>query len=611
MWRPLARRALLYRRTAPPRKLSVPFNLQVANRSPSFSVESASRFSFFSSGYHFHSNARFFSSNSAESHEELSSEPPVPEDGGTAGGLDFSGLNESGDFEVEDSIFDGAANIPDVSQGLGELYDGSVAGDEVLESVEEGVELVKENDAEKVEALLSLLQSYGVVCGSIEKQFEKMGLFLGDDLVLKVLKTPCVPGENLISFFRWISKHPSRYKLTSQVLNEFVGSICTQNERKEVYALWDLINEIGEKEKGVVNAVCLNQLITEFSRLGKGKAALEVFNKFEEFGCVPDADAYYFTIEALGNRSFYTWAWSVCEKMITANVTPDANRLGKIISYFSKGGMAKDAHMVYLYAKDKRVVLPRSCIDSVVTSLCRIEKTNKETYEEINKEGDRETMSLALDMLNEYSSEDRKYAIKPFSSVIKKLCWIEDFDGATKLLLEMIESGPPPGNAVFNCVINGLTKRENMEEALSLKKVMESRGLRPDIYTYCVIISGFARAGEMDEACKIFDEAKKTHKKLTPVVYHSLIRGYCRVEQFDKAVSLLMEMRQHGVQPKHDEYNKLIKSLCFKALDWETAEKLQEDMQANGIPLNGRTKALISAVRELQEGASTETGDSP
>ncbi|KAL1543784.1 pentatricopeptide repeat-containing protein, mitochondrial-like protein [Salvia divinorum] len=603
MWRPLARGALRYRRTAPPRQLHRPVSLQLANQPPSLIIESASRFSFFPSAYHFHQNPRFFSSSSAESGDDLPSESLISQASETTGGFDFSGLNESGGFENEDSIFDGAADTPDANQGFRELFGGSVAADGILDSAEEGVRLLKENDAEKVQSLLSLLQSSDVIHGSIEPYLEAMDLALDNDLLIRVLQTPCTQGENVIGFFRWALKK-REFLLTSQVLNELACSICTQNKRREVYALWDLINEVGEKEKGVVSSKCLNEIIAELSKLGKGKAALEVFNKFGEFGCASNADTYYLTIEALCKRSFYIWAWSVCEKMLAADKLPDAGRVGKIISYLCKGGMAKDAHLVYLYAKDKKMNLPRSSINAVVSSLCQVEKTNKETYGEINKELDRETVSLALGMLDEYSAEDQKHAIKPFSSVIRKLCWIEDVDRAKKLLLEMIESGPPPGNAVFNFVINGLTKSENMKEALSIMKVMESRGLRPDVYTYCVIMSGLARAGEMDEAIKVFDEAKKKHSRLTPVAYHTLIRGFCKLEQFDKAVNLLGEMRQHGVQPKHDEYNKLIKSLCFKALDWETAEKLHEDMNSNGIALNSRTKALIAAVKDLQEAGS-------
>ncbi|KAL0351530.1 UNVERIFIED_CONTAM: hypothetical protein Scaly_1541700 [Sesamum calycinum] len=166
----------------------------------------------------------------------------------------------------------------------------------------------------------------------------------------------------------------------------------------------------------------------------------------------------------------------------------------------------------------------------------------------------------------------------------------------------MIDIGPPPGNTVFNCVINGLTKSGDMEEATKMMKLLENRGLKPDVYTYSVIMSGYAKGGAMEEACKIYDEAKKRHAKLSPVTFHTLIRGFCKLEQYDKAVSLIGEMKQHGVNPNHDEYNKLIKSLCLKALDWETAEKLQGEMKVNGLILNGRTSALIRAVKQLKEG---------
>ncbi|KAE8726090.1 Detected protein of confused Function [Hibiscus syriacus] len=249
-------------------------------------------------------------------------------------------------------------------------------------------------------------------------------------------------------------------------------------------------------------------VVESLVKLGKGKAAVEVFDKFSDFGCIPNEETYYFTIEALCRRSFYDWAWSVCEKMLDAGSLPDDERLGKIISWFCKGGKAKEAHV-----KD-------------------------------------ETVKLALEMLDGFSGEPRKYAIKPFSTVVRGLCRMKDVDEAKKVLLKMIEQRPPPGNAVFNSVVGGYSK--------------------------------------------------KKHMKLTPVTYHTLIRGYCKLERFDEALKLLAEMKDFGVQPNVDEYNKLIQSLCLKVLDWQTAEKLLNEMKENGLYLNGITRSLITAVKELE-----------
>ncbi|KAL6511994.1 hypothetical protein OROGR_021591 [Orobanche gracilis] len=610
MWRPIARRASIYRRTAAPRLRPAVLHIQVPcneTATPPFpSIGSSPRFSFLSRISHFHQKPRFFSSISAETHEHPASEAL----GRITGGFDFSAPNvfdeiSKPEFQNEDSIFDDAVGDFEVEKGFGENFDGSVALDGDLDVEDESLGKIKKNDPEKVESLLSLLQSRGTVNGSLESNLEEMCMILDEVFVLKVLETPYIPGENMIGFFRWVMKKRA-FKLSTMVLDALVSGVCTENRKREAYDLWDLINEIGDKEKGVVSTKSLNVLIAEFSRLGKGKAAFDVFNKFEEFGCHLNADTYYLTIEALCKRSFNNWASSACEKMLNADKLPSPDRVGKIISYLCRGGMPKDAHLVYIYAKDKKIYPHQSSISLLISSLSRIERVHKGPGKEINVELDQETVSLALEMLNEYSAENRKYAINPFSSVIKKLCWIQDVNRARKLLLEMIDSGPPPGNDVFNCVINVLSKFDNVEEALSMMKLMEKRGLKPDLYTYNVIMSGYARNGEMEQACKILDEAKKNHSKLSPMTYHTLIRGYCKLEQYDKAVSLLGEMREHGVNPNHDEYNKLIKSLCLKALDWETAEMLEEEMRVNGFLLNSRTRALICAVKELNEGDTTE-----
>ncbi|XVE78839.1 hypothetical protein DITRI_Ditri14bG0010400 [Diplodiscus trichospermus] len=361
------------------------------------------------------------------------------------------------------------------------------------------------------------------------------------------------------------------------VVDSLVKVICNDLRKKNAYDLWDLIKESGEKENGVLTVDALNELIALFSKLGKGKAAMEAFDKFGDLGCVLNEETYYFTIEVLCRRSIYDLAWSVCEKMLDGESLPDGKQVGKIISWFCKGGKAKDAHTVYLLAEQKNKKLPQSSVNFLVSSLCKKD----------------ETVKLALEMLDGFSGEARKYAIKPFSSAVRGLC-----------------RGPPPGNAVFNSVVNGYSKAGDMDKAKEVIKLMEDRGLKPDVYTYTVVMSGYANGGQMDEACQVLSEAKEKHTKLSPVTYHTLVRGYCKIEEFDKALKLLNEMKDFGVRPHVDEYNKLIQSLCLKALDWQTAEKLLDEMKENGLYLNGITRGLIKAVKEL-EAEAVDSGEAP
>ncbi|KAK5773388.1 hypothetical protein PVK06_049694 [Gossypium arboreum] len=457
--------------------------------------------------------------------------------------------------------------------------DNFVTGDSKIDMEEETQ--AYEIDGNKLENVLSLLQSR--VDGSLESNLNAMDLDLHEDFVVKVVETPYILGENLIRFLKWVMEKPG-FDVTATVVDSLVKIICSDARMKNAYGLWDLVKKIGEKREGVLNVGVLNELIALFSKLGKGKAAMEVFDKFADFGCVPNEDSFYFTIEALCRRSFYDWGWSVCEKMLSEESLPDGERVGKIISWFCKGGKAKEAHTVYLSAKGKNKVLPRSSVNILIGSLCKKD----------------ETVKLALEMLDGFSGDERKYAIKPFSAVVRGLCRTKNVDEAKNVILKMIEQGPPPGNAVFNSVVNGYSKAGDMEKAKEVMKLMETRGLKPDVYTYTVIMSGYANGGQMDQACEILSEAKKKHTKLSPATYHTLIRGYCKIEEFDKALNLLAEMKDFGVQPNVDEYNKLIQSLCLKVLDWQTAEKLFDEMKENGLYLNGITRSLIMAVKELE-----------
>ncbi|KAJ8531167.1 hypothetical protein K7X08_026601 [Anisodus acutangulus] len=568
MWRPavLARRSLVNRLVA-----NQSFHGLQNHVSTNQTLAPVSSFRYYSNWVSSKSclrqTTRLFSSNP----ESLGSEPIENDNKDTVFAL-------SSESDEGSSVFDGIED--DLAAG-----NGSDFGDNKVVMEDE----VRELDLEKLENVLSLLQSSGsTVNGSIETNLEEIGLSLNEEFVVRVLETPYIPGENLISFFKWVLKKPE-FSVTNRAVELLVAAICI--EGRNVYALWDLVKEIGEKEKGILSAEILNDLIGLLSRLGKGKAAFEIFNKFGELGCAPNADTYYFTIEALSRRSIYDWASTVCEKMLSADMLPKgAEKVGKIVSFLCKGSKTKDAHLVYLSAKEKNINLPVSSIKFLISSLCRKD----------------ESVKLAIEMLDEFPEKERKHAIKSFSYVTNGLCRAKEVTGenieeAKNLLVKMIDAGPPPGNAVFNTVINALSKKGEMGEARKLLKVMEGRGLKPDVYTYSVIMSGYTKGGEMEAARKILDEAKKKHSKLSPVTYHTIIRGYCKLEQYDKALELLGEMKEYGVQPNADEYNKFIQSLCLKALDWTMAEKLLEEMKENGLHLNAITKGLVRAVKELEQ----------
>lgn len=495
---------------------------------------------------------------------------------------------EASGFDDEAPRFDANAD-GQVTGGLAAEGEEAVAAGDGGDGGNGGVEEEEEVDEivpEQLEGVLSLLQS--TADGSLESTLDGMRMTLHPQFVIRVLETPLLVGDNVLRFFRWASSKHSDFEATAPVLRALVRCVCSGGDlrRRDVYSLWDLIKEVGEKGNGALDAAVLNPLIASLSRLGKGKAALEVLDRFDEFGCVPDEMSYYFSVEALCRRSMNDLAWSVCERMINAGRLPDGNKVGKIISWLCRGKKAEGAYSVYLAAKDGNSP-PQSSINFLIASLCREDQTVK----------------LGSELLGDLKGEARKYAIKPFSAVVHGLCRSGDLNGAKELLNKMIAEGPAPGNAVFNYVISSYSKAKEMGLARELVKLMEARGLKPDVYTYTVIISGYANSGEMDQAREVLLEAQKKHSKLTPVTYHTLIRGYCKLEEFDKALELLSEMKNHGVQPNVDEYNKMIQSLCLKALDWEKAEKLLGEMKERGLYLNGITRGLIKAVKGLESEA--------
>ncbi|XP_073000389.1 small ribosomal subunit protein mS80 (rPPR6) [Typha latifolia] len=541
----------------------------------------------FSNPTRFH-NPKFFSStNESFSLDDDGKNPSSTVDDSGAGETQNLNLDESHASPV--TFEDGGENPSPVSgdpDNLSSLWEESVNADdpEKIFAAEKEVKGAADeiNVDEEVESIRETLECPGT---DFERSFTKLWFNFNEEVLSKVLNTTVCSSEKLVPFFRLVSSTYESVK-TPRTVGDLVSAVSNSAEltKKEAYMLWDFIKEIGS-EKGLANTDTLNKLISMFCNLGKAKAGLEVFDKFDEFGCSPDGDTYCFTIEALGKRSMIDAAWAICEKMLNSGCLPDSEKTGKIISFFCKGKKVKEAHLVYLMAMEKKISVPRSVLDFLVGALSRND----------------ETIHAALELLEDYQGEALKYANNSFGSVVHGLCRIKDLKEAKKLLLRMVNLGPAPGNAVFNYVITAFSKEGEMEDAKSLIKVMESRGLRADVYTYSVIMSGFAKGGLMDEAYEIFREAKKRHPKLSPVTYHILIRGYCKLEEFQKALECLKEMKEDELQPNTNEYNNLIQSLCLKAMDWRTSEKLLEEMKESGLYLKGITRSLIAAVKEIEE----------
>ncbi|CAN7116907.1 unnamed protein product [Brassica rapa subsp. narinosa] len=505
-------------------------------------------------------NLRLFSSTPTEEKNPFSSASELTHEESNASD---SGFSKSCDFYVN------GAEIATIEAS----EEGSVAEAEEAQSEE-----VTQFDEEKFESLLSLLRSEEE---SLEFGLKTLDVDLNSDLVVKVFESsPGISGKNLIKFLKWAIKKGD-ITVTTSLVESLLVAISVEGRRLNAYALWDLVKEIGENES-VLNLEIMNELIALFGKLGKSKAAFDVFSKTEEFGFTPNEKTYYVTLEALCKRSFMEWAGAVCEKMLKSGVLPEGgDQVGNIITWFCKEGKAEEAYSVYELAKGKEKLLPSRSVATLISALCKNDGT----------------VAFAQEMLSDLSGEARRHGIKPFSDVIHSLCRMKNVKDAKLLLLDMISKGPAPGNAVFNLVVHACSRSGDLDEAKEVLKLMESRGLKPDVYTYTVIISGYAKGGMMKEAQEMLTEAKKKHKKLSTVTYHTLIRGYCKIEEYDEALNLLNEMESFGVKPSADEYSKLIQSFCLKALDWEKAQMLFEEMKQKGLHLNAITQGLITALQ--------------
>jgi hypothetical protein len=71
--------------------------------------------------------------------------------------------------------------------------------------------------------------------------------------------------------------------------------------------------------------------------------------------------------------------------MLDAQIIPDGEKIGRILSWLCKGEKAKEAHAVYTAAIENKRYPPLSSVDFLVTNLCH----------------KNENVQLALEVLND------------------------------------------------------------------------------------------------------------------------------------------------------------------------------------------------------------------
>ncbi|KAJ4898585.1 Pentatricopeptide repeat-containing protein [Raphanus sativus] len=119
---------------------------------------------------------------------------------------------------------------------------------------------------------------------------EALDVDLNSDVVVRVFESQGISGKNLIRFLKWATTKKEEITVTTSLLESLLVAISVEGRRLNAYALWDLVKEIGEDESTtiVLNLEIMNELIALFGKLGKSKAAFDVFSKTQEFGFTPN-----------------------------------------------------------------------------------------------------------------------------------------------------------------------------------------------------------------------------------------------------------------------------------------------------------------------------------
>ncbi|KAK7331141.1 hypothetical protein VNO77_25357 [Canavalia gladiata] len=169
---------------------------------------------------------------------------------------------------------------------------------------------------------------------------------------------------------------------------------------------------------------------------------------------------------------------------------------------------------------------------------------------------------------------------------------VRDFEGAEKLLGEMLQRGVMPNLITFSTIIRCACLCSLPHKAVEWFEKMRSFGCELDGTVSSPIIYAFARTGNADVALKLYDRAKAEKWHIDKMVFSTLIKMYGISGNYDGCLSLYNDMKVLGAKPNLVTYNTLLHAMGRAKRSWE-AKAIYEEMIKNGFSPNWETYASL------------------
>lgn len=352
-----------------------------------------------------------------------------------------------------------------------------------------------------------------------------------------------------------------------------VTGLLRWKRRKEVYCL---LNEMRDKHV-CPDTITINVAISFFCRGKFVDIAMDLFNERSKIGFSLDKFTYSKLINELCRMGKMDEAYKVLEDGMEAGFFPGKHTLVILVNAFCKAGKLDILYKLLDAGIERQCVPDYSTSTKIISILCQSGRLD-DGYLLLGK----------LRKMNVVLNRSAYYAL------IDGFCDVKRGDMASKLLLEMKESGHMPGRLTLKIVFSVLCETGQIDQALQLLDV-QMFGSPPDTGLYNKFIKIICQAGRPNIAIRILEKMLDDNCTPNGTSYINLLHGYLRSKSVVNALNLFRELLAENIFPTK-LYNVMIGGLCM-AEKLELALMFFEEMiRKRLIPSLGCYEKLIYAL---------------
>ncbi|GKV48069.1 hypothetical protein SLEP1_g54905 [Rubroshorea leprosula] len=200
----------------------------------------------------------------------------------------------------------------------------------------------------------------------------------------------------------------------------------------------------------------------------------------------------------------------------------------------------------------------------------------------------------ALSILKEMEDNNCPTDSVRYNELVAAYVRVGFYKEGAALIGTMMHKGVMPNAVTYTTVINAYGKAGEEEQALKLFDKMKESRCVPNVCTYNAVLGMLGKKSRSEEMIKILCDMKSSGCSPNRITWNTMLAmcGNTGMHQYINATKMYEEMIEVGFVPCATTYNALLNALARRG-DWKVAESVILDMKNKGFRPNETSHSLM------------------